>query len=102
MLKALGDDSGSVRVAAARALARMGHAGRGLPLLVRELREGPQWVRLGAAVVLGEMDADARPALDAMTEALEPRVELFSQGKYTVRVINRAINELLGTNRTVK
>ncbi len=102
MLKTLEDDSASVRIAAARALARMGHAERGLPLLVRELREGPQWVRLGAAVVLDEMDADARPALDAMTEALEPRVELFSQGKYTVRVINRAINELLGTNRTVK
>jgi uncharacterized sulfatase len=101
MTEALQDESASVRVAAARALARIDQAERGLPVLARELREGPQWVRLNAAIVLDEMDEKARPVLDAMTEALQPRVDLFSQGKYTVRVMNRALNELLGTQRTV-
>jgi uncharacterized sulfatase len=102
MAEALQDTSASVRIAAARALARMGHPQRALPVLSRELHEGPQWVRLSAAVVLDEMDAQARPALDAMKRALRPRQDLFAGGKYTVRVINRALNELLGTSRTVR
>jgi uncharacterized sulfatase len=102
MVEALKDKSASVRIAAARALARMGQPQRALPVLSRELREGPQWVRLNAAVVLDEMDEQARPALDAMKQALKPKKEFFANGKYTVRVINRALNELLGTNRTVR
>jgi uncharacterized sulfatase len=102
MSEMLRDDSASVRIAAARALARMGKADRALPVLVRELREGSQWVRLSAAIVLDEMDEAARPALAAMKEALVPRKKLFAGGKYTVRVINRAINELQGTDRAVR
>jgi len=102
MAEALQDKSASVRIAAARALARMGQPQRALPVLIRELREGPQWVRLNAAVVLDEMDEQARPALDAMKRALRPHQDLFAGGKYTVRVINRALNELLGTSRTVR
>lgn len=102
MTAKLKDDSPSVRIAAARALARMGKPAQALPVLVSELRTGGQWVRLNAAIVLDEMDDQARPVLDAMKEALVPRKQLFSGGKYTVRVINRAINELLGTNNVVR
>lgn len=101
IVESLDDESASVRIAAARALARMGRARRSLSVLTRELRDGPEWVRLNAAIVLDEMDQEARPALDAMNEALQPRTDLFAEGKYTVRVINRALNELLGTQRTV-
>jgi len=101
MRGALGDDSASVRIAAARALCRMGRSEEAVPVLARELTDGGQWTRLNAAIVLDEIDADARPALDAMKRALAPRKDLLWNGKYTVRVINRALNELLGTDNTV-
>ena len=102
MQAGLKDSSASVRIATARALCRMGKVEPALPVLARELRDGPQWVRLNAAIVLDEIDDDARPVLDAMKEALQPRTELYAGGKYTVRVINRALNELLGTENVVK
>ena len=101
MRSALEDDSPSVRIAAARALCRMGHSAEAVPLLARELTDGAQWVRLSAAIVLDEIDADAAPALDVMKQALEPRKDLLWNGKYTVRVTNRALNDLLGTSNTV-
>ena len=101
MRRSLQDDSASVRIAAARALCRMGQTQEAVPLLARELTDGGQWVRLSAAIVLDEIDADARPALDAMKAALTPRKDFLWNGKYTVRVINRALNELLGTSNTV-
>ncbi len=102
MTAMLKDDSPSVRIAAARALARMGKPDPALPVLVAALREGSQWVRVNAAIVLDEMDEQARPVLGAMKDALVPRKELFANGKYTVRVINRALNELLGTTNVVR
>ena len=36
-----------------------------------------------------------------MREALKPRNELYAKGKYVVRVINRALNELEGTSNAV-
>jgi uncharacterized sulfatase len=101
MRSALKDDSPSVRIAAARALCRMGHSAEAVPVLARELTDGGQWVRLSAAIVLDEIDADATPALDVMKQALKPRKDLLWNGKYTVRVTNRALNELLGTSNTV-
>jgi hypothetical protein len=101
MRSALEDESPSVRIAAARALCRMGHSAEAVPLLARELTDGGQWVRLSAAIVLDEIDADAAPVLDVMKQALEPRKDLLWNGKYTVRVTNRALNELLGTSNTV-
>jgi uncharacterized sulfatase len=98
----LKDESPSVRIASARALCRMKKPEAALPVLARELRGGTQWVRLNAAIVLDEIDEDARPVVAAMKAALTPRKELFSQGKYTVRVINRALNELLGTDNRVR
>ncbi|MDG2167027.1 MAG: HEAT repeat domain-containing protein, partial [Opitutales bacterium] len=101
MKKALKDESSVVRIAAARALGRMGQEKGALPVLAKELKNGEQWERLHAAIVLDEMDDQARPALAAMHAALEPREELYANGKYVVRVINRALNQLEGTNRKV-
>ncbi|NQT14680.1 MAG: sulfatase-like hydrolase/transferase [Planctomycetes bacterium] len=101
MRAALDDESASVRIAAARALCRMDRSKEAVPLLARELTEGGQWARLAAAIALDEIDADAKPALAAMKQALTPRNDLLWKGKYTVRVINRALNELLGTSNVV-
>ncbi|WDQ18257.1 hypothetical protein [Rhodopirellula sp. P2] len=66
------------------------------------MADGAQWERLQAAIVLDEIDEKALPVINSMQEALEPRQEFYADGKYTVRVINRALNELNGTNHTVK
>jgi N-sulfoglucosamine sulfohydrolase len=102
MSRALGDDSAVVRIAAARALCHMAQPDQALPLLARELHQGAQWERLHAAIVLDEIDGMAMPVVDAMKRALEYRKGFLAAGKYRVRVINRALNELLGTSNTVK
>jgi uncharacterized sulfatase len=102
MRRMLDDPSGVVRIAAARALCRMDQPDPALSVLARELDQGAQWERLHAAIALDELDDTARPVLSAMQAAMEPRTELEQGGKYTVRVINRALNELLGTNNTVR
>ncbi|MBG86121.1 MAG: sulfatase [Verrucomicrobiales bacterium] len=100
--EALNDDSVVVQVAAARALARMGDTKSAIPVLTRALDKGAQWERLHAAIVLDEMDEQARPASKEMHAALKPRKGLYANGKYTVRVINRALNQLEGTSRSVR
>ena len=70
-------------------------------MLTKELDEGEQWERLHAAIVLDEIDEMARPVLLEMHAALEPRMDLYANGKYVVRVLNRALNQLEGTNRKV-
>lgn len=97
----LNDESSVVRTAAARALCRFGQPDEALPVLVHELEHGEQWERLHAAIVLDEIGEQARPVIQQMHAALEPREELYANGKYTVRVINRALNQLEGTARTV-
>ena len=99
--QALADSSAVVRIASARALCRMGKPKKALGVLARELDRGAQWERLHAAIALDELDDVARPVLAAMQTALEPRPDLENNGKYTVRVINRALNELLGTENAV-
>ncbi|HCR28638.1 MAG TPA: sulfatase, partial [Opitutae bacterium] len=69
--------------------------------LTKELDEGEQWERLQAAIVLDEIDEMAGPVLSEMHAALEPRTDLYANGKYVVRVLNRALNQLEGTNRKV-
>lgn len=102
MFDLLQDSSAAVRLAAARALCRMGKPEPALPVLVRELTNGAQWERLQAANFLDEIDQQAAPVAESMRNALEkPHEEFFARGKYTVRVINRALNELEGTNRVV-
>ncbi len=97
MIRALKDKSPSVRIAAARALAKLGDAKSALPVLVAELQSEHQWGRLAAAIVLDEMDGWARPAIPALKKAL-----VNQPNKYIVRVANRALNELLGTNNVVR
>ncbi len=98
----LNDPSAVVRTAAAFALCRLGDPEAALPTLVAVLENGAQWERLHAAIVLDEIDEQARSVLSAMHRALQPRLELYAGGKYTVRVINRALNQLEGTRRMVR
>ena len=92
----LDDPSPSVRIAAARAVAKLGAPAEALPVLEAELQSNHQWGRLAAAIVLDEMDNEARPALPSLKQAL-----LNQPNKYIVRVANRAINELENTNHQV-
>ncbi|QDT33083.1 sulfatase-like hydrolase/transferase [Thalassoglobus polymorphus] len=95
------DDSPVVQIAAARALCRMEQPETALPVLVEHLRNGEQWERLNAAIVLDEIDEQALPVIQEMHSALKPRPDLYAKGKYVVRVINRALNQLESTNRKV-
>ncbi|RMF40394.1 MAG: DUF229 domain-containing protein [Planctomycetota bacterium] len=92
----LDDGSPSVRIAAARGVCRLGDVPRGLPVLVEELRSPHEWGRLAAAIVLDEMEEQARPALSALQQALHDQ-----PNKYIVRVANKAVNDLLGTEHQV-
>jgi uncharacterized sulfatase len=99
---ALTDKSTAVRVAAARALCRLGKPDDALPVLVDTLKKGSQWQRLQASIVMDEIDEQAKPILAEMKEGLKPKKGLQQGGKYVVRVLNRALNELEGTNNTVR
>ena len=92
------DDSSAVRTAAARALCRLGAPEKALPVLIKEMKNGAQWERLHAAIVLDEIDEQARPVIEQMRAGLAYTKGFNSDGKYRVRVINRALNELEGTN----
>lgn len=101
LIEMLADESPTVRVAAARALCNLDRPAAALPVLTDVLNNGAQWERLHAAIVFDEMGEQARPALDTMRAGLQPRSDLYAKGKYTVRVLNRALNELEGTDRQV-
>ncbi|MFN3189519.1 MAG: sulfatase-like hydrolase/transferase [Aureliella sp.] len=96
MLALLDDPSPSVRIAAARALCRQGTLKEGLEKLTAELESEHQWGRLAAAIALDELDEAARPALGALQSALTDQ-----PNKYIVRVANKAVNDLLGTQNKV-
>lgn len=98
----LHDDSSTVRTAAARALCRMNLPKEALPVLTMELLQGAQWERLHAANVLDEIDEQARPVLAEMKQGLLYQDGFTARGKYRVRVINRALNQLLSTNNVVR
>ncbi len=100
--KLLKDKSSVVRTAAARALCRMDKPSKALPVLTSELKNGEQWERLYAANVLDEIDEMALPVIKEMHDALVPKEELYQKGKYVVRVINRALNQLEGTDKKVR
>lgn len=97
----LSDESESVRVAASRALAALGQTEIALNLLGETLDDGSQWARLHAAIVLDEMGSNAKPALEVMKRNKDYRDGFVAKGKYTVRVLNKALNELEGTQNTV-
>jgi uncharacterized sulfatase len=95
------DPSSVCRTAAARALCRLGQPDAALPVLTKELEQGSQWERLHAAIVLDEIEDQARPVIPQMHAALKPRTDLYANGKYVIRVVNRALNQLEGTKRQV-
>ncbi|MHC4087094.1 MAG: sulfatase-like hydrolase/transferase [Planctomycetota bacterium] len=97
MAAALEDESVSVRVAAARALCRMGKPDKGLRALVGAMESEHQWGRLQAAIVLDELGEQARPAEQALKKALKGQ-----PNKYITRVANRALNVMNDTNNSVR
>jgi len=86
--KALEDSSASVQVAAAEALCALGHSDEALPVLIRNLRQGGDWVRLQAADVLDRLGEKARPALDALKEAEKDK------NQYVQRIVDHALKAL--------
>ncbi len=97
MEQALEDESVSVRVAAARALCKMNRPEKALPVLIAALDCEYQWGRLQAAIVLDYIGEMAREAEDALKKCLSNQ-----PNKYITRVANRALNDLNGTNNTVR
>lgn len=96
LLTAIRDEAPNVRIAAAWALCRLGQSAAGLPILQQELRSEHPWGRLAAAIALDELEDVARPALPDLQAAL-----INQPNKYIVRVANKAVNDLLGTNHEV-
>lgn len=92
----LEDESPTVRIAAGRALCRMGETDPALEVVAGEMKGEGEWARLEASIVLDELDEVARPALKALQGGLEKQ-----PNKYIVRVSNKAVNDLLGTQNTV-
>ena len=97
-IDAMKDDSPSVRIAAARAVAKFGEIDSALGLLKNELKSPHQWGRLATAIVIDEMGEDARPLVDDLKKVLKIR----QPNKYITRVANRALNDLLGTENQVR
>jgi arylsulfatase A-like enzyme len=84
------------RVAVARALCLIGEPEEGLKMLADELEGDQQWTRLHAAIALDEIDEQARPVIDALRKGLKDQ-----PNKYIVRVCNKAVNDLEGTDNRV-
>jgi uncharacterized sulfatase len=98
----LDDQSAAVRIAAARALCRLGVPEPPIAVLAQELNNGAQWERLQAAIALDEIGPQAEPVVESMRAALQPRAEFFGGGKYTVRVIQHALSRLDHADHAVR
>ncbi|MEM7601003.1 MAG: HEAT repeat domain-containing protein, partial [Verrucomicrobiota bacterium] len=96
LFEVLGDTSPTVRIAAGRALCRMGEVEPALKVVAEEMEGKGEWARLEAAIVLDELDEIARPVLGALQAGLEEQPNI-----YIVRVSNKAVNDLLGTENRV-
>ena len=95
--QALKDEAPCVRIAAARAMLKLGKPEPALKVLKEELKSQHQWGRLRAAIVLGEAGEMARPLIPEMQACLKDQ-----PNKYITRVANRTLNVLLGTDNKVK
>jgi uncharacterized sulfatase len=87
LLKALGDESPSVRIAAADALSQRGRIDESLPVLARSLQDENEWVRLHAATVLDGLGAKADPVRDALKAAARDKND------YIRRVLEHALGK---------
>ncbi len=83
-------------ISSARALCRINRPKKAFAVLAAALNSEYQWGRLQAAIVLDEIDEMARPLEDELKKALRKQ-----PNKYIVRVANRALNEINGTNNKV-
>ena len=68
-----------------------------LEVLKEELRSEHQWGRLAATIVIDEMEESGRKIVKDLKEVLSTR----QPNKYILRVANRALNDLLGTENRV-
>lgn len=93
----LNDSTPAVRIAAARALCKADQYSEPVNTLIIELNSEDEWVRLLAVQVLDEIGENARSA----EKQLQHRID-EDQNKYVVRVANRALNVMNGTNNKVK
>ena len=91
LTQALKDKSPAVQIAASRALCHMGSPAKALPVLQHLLINGAEWEQLQSAIVLDEIDDQAKPAEAEMKKALSTKV---AKNKYVIRVIKRAFQEL--------
>ncbi len=96
--KMLVDEIPAVRLAAARALCKSGRVLSAINTLKIELENPDEWLRLLAAQVLDEIGNDARPA----EKELQKRIDIEDPNKYVVRVANRALNKMNGTDYVVR
>jgi len=93
----LADPSAIVRVVAAGILAEHGKENAALPVLATELSSPNEWIRLKTAHELDRLGEIARPTIPEMQNALQDK-----ENKYVVRVVNHALNKLLGTDNRVR
>ncbi len=92
------DKAAVVRLAAARALFKMEKMeDKALSVLIQELQSDQEWIRLRAAIYLDNIGEKARPAIPYLKKSLND-----VHNKYVVRVANRALNQLLGTDNKVR
>jgi len=87
LLKALGDASPSVQVAAADALSRLGRLNDALPALAKALQHENEWVRVHALNVLDGLvskDARAREAVKVLSA---------DKSEYVKRLVEHALKE---------
>jgi uncharacterized sulfatase len=101
LITLLQDESENVRIAAARALMGLDQSKPALQTLAQVLDHGTQWARVHAAIVLDELEDAARPAIPAMKRNKAYRDDFVARGKYAVRILNKALNDLEGTHNTV-
>lgn len=88
--RALADGSPVVRVAAADALRRLGHADEARPALVKALKDESPWVRHAAMLAIDELGTGAAKAAEAIEAALK------DDNEYVVRVATYTLGRLKG------
>jgi arylsulfatase A-like enzyme len=88
----LKDGLPGVRVEGARGLCKMDLEGKGLPVLVEELRNEDHIVRHYAALALEDIGEKVEPALEALKEARDDKYE------YVRRISNRLVGTLQPQN----
>jgi N-sulfoglucosamine sulfohydrolase len=85
IVKAMSDSAPVVRIAAARAAHRQPGDNKAIAVMIRELKSDQEWVRLHAVTALDELGGAAKPAMEALREALK------DSNEYVRRVATHAL-----------